>query len=281
MVVCAMKNLLCLDAKTHSQPTLTGSLQSGFPGGDPSRPVPGQFRARSARFMALGGALALVCGLSACSTAHSAKAVRASFPADYQGKPFADARYAGGPQRIPGRVKLAYYDLGGEGVAYHDSTPQNLGSGGLNPLDGTYLNEFRHTEGVDTSYTKSFADLNPYDRVKPEMDQLYVGWTDVGEWVNLTVQVAKSGDYSVGLMYTSNGPGVIGLSVNRQDATGPLALINTNSPKEDTAWRQWHHWNKMTGMARVHLAAGKQLLTVRILANGNINLDYLEFTPAK
>src|SRR5690349_2066578 len=46
-------------------------------------------------------------------------------------------------KNIPGRVLCAYYDVDGEGVAYHDSDPQNHGSGELNPADGTYLNEFR------------------------------------------------------------------------------------------------------------------------------------------
>jgi hypothetical protein len=226
-----------------------------------------------------GAALILLCTLTACSTNNPRAS--STFPSDYQGKPFADARYAGGPQKIPGRVKLAYYDFGGEGVAYHDTTPKNLGSGGLNPLNGDYFNEFRHTEAVDTSYTKSCCDTNPYDIVVPELDQLYVGWTDVGEWLNLTVEVEKEGDYSVNLMYTCNGPGKISLSINHKDATGPFALINTNNPQDTTAWRQWHHWNKMMGLAKLHLAAGKQLLTLYIVANGNMNLDYLEFVPEK
>jgi hypothetical protein len=64
----------------------------------------------------------------------------------------------------------AYYDLGGEGVAYHDTDPKNQGSGELNPADGTYLNEFRINEGVDTSYTKfdrkpDPMDDNPFDKL--------------------------------------------------------------------------------------------------------------------
>ena len=49
-----------------------------------------------------------------------------NIPASYKGKPFKDKYYKLGPQVIPGRVELAYYDLGGEGVAYHDATPENL-----------------------------------------------------------------------------------------------------------------------------------------------------------
>lgn len=35
-------------------------------------------------------------------------------PADYKGTPYKDARVAGGPQKIPGVVMCAYYDVGGE-----------------------------------------------------------------------------------------------------------------------------------------------------------------------
>src|SRR5690349_265911 len=62
---------------------------------------------------------------------------------EYGGKPFHDSVYPGGPQKIPGRVQCAYYDLGGEGVAYHDSDAINSGSGTFNKPDGTYLNQFR------------------------------------------------------------------------------------------------------------------------------------------
>jgi hypothetical protein len=80
---------------------------------------------------------------------------------------------------------------------------------------------------------------------------------------------------------TSNGPGKISLSVNNLDATGPLALIDTHNSQDPIDWRQWHHWNKMTGLARLHLSAGKQLLTLHVVANGNMNFDYLEFVPAR
>jgi len=229
--------------------------------------------------IALVAAMLLLCVSTGCRTNNAGLA--STFPSDYRGKPFADVRYDGGPQKIPGRVKLAYYDFGGEGIAFHDTTPKNLGSGGLNSLNGDYFNEFRHAEAVDISYTKSCCDTNPYDMVVPELDQLYVGWTEAGEWLNLTVEVEKAGDYNVNLMYTCNGPGVISLSVNRRDATGPLALINTHDPRDATAWRQWHHWNKMMGFARLHLGAGRQLLTLRVVAHGNMNFDYLEFVPEK
>src|SRR5665213_1926221 len=83
-----------------------------------------------------------------------ASAVAAGDPQDYAGVPYHDSVRAGGPQRIPGHVQCAYFDLGGEGVAYHTVDRRNQGSGGLNPANGTYLNEFRMSEAVGTvSYT--------------------------------------------------------------------------------------------------------------------------------
>ena len=72
----------------------------------------------------IGGAL-----LGGCAADHFA---------GYRGQPYRDAVYHGGPQKIPGRVQCAYYDLGGEGVAYHDTDATNHGSGGLNPANGNY-----------------------------------------------------------------------------------------------------------------------------------------------
>ena len=58
----------------------------------------------------------------------------------YKGKPFSNTVYKGGAQTIPGKLQCEYYDLGGEGIAFHDTDTINSGSGGLNPADGTYLN---------------------------------------------------------------------------------------------------------------------------------------------
>ncbi|HVU26806.1 MAG TPA: hypothetical protein VHG71_03625 [Verrucomicrobiae bacterium] len=202
---------------------------------------------------------------------------------NYQGKPFHDSVYHGGPQKIPGRVQCAYYDFGGEGVAYHDSDSANNGSGKLNPADGTYLNEFRMNEGVDTSYTKFHSavpiDNNPYDLVRPPENQLYVGWTVPGEWFNLTVEAERAGVYSVDLLYTSNRGGTISLDRNGKPLTAPINIISTFDQNDPIAWRQWHHWNLMTNIAEVKLPKGVSVLTVHILTEGNMNLACFDFKP--
>lgn len=208
-------------------------------------------------------------------------ATKSQFLKSYKGTPFHDSRYAGGPQKIPGKVFCAYYDLGGEGIAYHDSDAKNNGSGALNPADGSYLHEFRMNEGVDTSFTKfglqPQIDDNPYDKVTPEANLLYVGWTEPGEWFNLTVEAAEAGDYAADLLYTSNRGGTISLEVNGAVGSGAVYLDSTFDAADPVAWRQWHHWNVSKGIARVHLAKGKNVITVHILTGGNMNLASLDF----
>jgi len=206
-------------------------------------------------------------------------APQASFLASYRGTPYQDSRHAGGGQTIPGRVMCAYYDRGGEGVAYHDSDAKNSGSGGLNPADGTYLNEFRMHEGVDTSYTKyhDAVDNNPFEKVHPPEDLLYVGWTEPGEWFNITVDVPRAGVYTGDLLYTSNRGGAISIDVNGENVTGPVAIASTFNKADPIAWRQWHHWNLAPRLVKLRLPKGKSVLTVHILAQGNMNLAYFDF----
>lgn len=193
-------------------------------------------------------------------------------PKNYVGKPWMK-------QSIPGRIECEAYDQGGELVAYHDTDSINNGSGKLNPVNGNPLNEFRMHEGPDISYTKSGnIDNNPYNLSEPELNQLYIGWTKPGEWLNYTVDVLSTGWYRLSLKYTANGDGAIGLDVDEKKRIGPLKIKSTHNDADTVAWRQWHHWNKLNSFASIHLRKGTHLLTLRIIENGNMNFDYLEFT---
>ena len=202
----------------------------------------------------------------------------------YKGKPYYDSNYKSGAQILPGKIQCEYYDLGGEGISFHDTDTINSGSGGLNPADGTYLNEFRMHEPVDISYTKfrdPAIDNNPYNFVEPEKDQLYVGWTKPGEWIKYTVNVTKAGTYKLGIMFTSNRNGEISISVNDKDATGPLLIPSTAVPAETVPWRQWHHWNYLDNIAQVSLKKGIQTITIHTVETGDMNYDYINFKLVK
>lgn len=202
--------------------------------------------------------------------------------AGYSGVTYHDAKYQDGAQKVPGRVMCAYYDLGGEGIAYHDSDVKNNGSGALNPADGSYLNEFRLHEGVDTSYTKyrDHIDDNPFEKVHPPDGLLYVGWTVPGEWFRITIDAAQAGLYTGDLLYTSNRGGTISIDVNGKDATGPITIPSTFNKADPIAWRQWHHWDLAHDLVKLRLLKGRNVLTVHILTEGNMNLAYFDLKRA-
>lgn len=190
-----------------------------------------------------------------------------------RGKP-----WQGKLQSIPGRIECEWYDEGGEGVAYHDADSINNGSGKLNPPNGSFLNEFRMHEGVDISYTKQGGvDDNPYNTTRPVQNQLYLGWTQPGEWINYSIRVHETGLYRIGVMYTSNAGGSIGLDIDGRQVAG-LTIPSTYDARDTVAWRQWHHWSKLDSLGSIHIKKGIHRLTLRIIEKGNMNFDYLEFT---
>ena len=196
----------------------------------------------------------------------------------YVGTSYQDSTTGKSLQTIPGKIQCEFYDNGGEGVAYHDMDNKNSGSGALNKGEG-YLNTFRIHEAVDISYTKyrDSVDNSPYSIVQPLKDQLYIGWTEPGEWTRYTVDVLETGNYSIGTMYTSNRGGSIMIRINTADSTGILNIPSTYNDKEPLAWRQWHHWNYIDSLATIHLHKGIQVITLTVVSQGNFNFDFLNF----
>jgi hypothetical protein len=191
------------------------------------------------------------------------------------GRPFEDAAYKAGAQRIPGIVQCALFDLGGEGVAYHDSDAVNHGSGELNaeplhqrPHAGPYVWGFRKDEGVDVSYVKDFADLNHPNPVSPLVNQLYIGWTADGEWVNYTVDVAAPGRYEVRALYSKDA------NTLTFDVDGAHAL----AARLPVATENWHTWNYALIGTLAFKAAGRHVVTFHY-GTGN-NFAFFSFEAA-
>lgn len=195
----------------------------------------------------------------------------AQLPLGYQGKPYKGDFYPGGPQPIPGRLELAFYDEGGEGVAYHDSDATNNGSilnrseGHCRPGIDERICFFREDEGVDISYTKDWADFNHPNKVDPKVNQLYIGWQEDGEWTNYTIDIRASGRYKIITVY-GNRDNSATLWLNGQ-LTAKLRL------GEDTG--NWHYWDQATVAEVDFHHAGIQLLTLKY--NQGANLAYLDF----
>lgn len=108
------------------------------------------------------------------------------------------------PMTIPGVICLEDYDQGGEGVAYHDTNPQNTGG------------RYRPNEGVDIAFSKN------------EGGGYQIGWTESGEWMNYTVNVKETGYYNVFILVgTTRDDGKFHIDFDGLDATGSLKVPNT------------------------------------------------------
>jgi hypothetical protein len=199
----------------------------------------------------------LTSGLAALALLASVSATAAP-PPGYEGQPFTDEFHRTGPPPIPGIVQCALYDLGGEGVAYHDTTKENEGSDGLNrdpdherAHGSHYVWHFRRQEGVDISYVKDWADLNHQNAVSPPINLLYLGWTSDGEWTNYTVDVKEPGTYTIKALY-SHLKTTVSFDVNGVPAA---------TGKVPRATESWHHWDYGPIGTITFREAGLQVLT--------------------
>src|SRR6185295_5504132 len=151
--------------------------------------------------------------------------------------------YSGKAVVVPGTVEAEQFDNGGEGIAYHDTSPGN--SGGV----------FRSTN-VDVESSSGGG----YD----------VGWIDPGEWLQYSVDVASAGTYTVQFRVAAAATGgTFHLEMNGVNVTGTLAIPSTGG------WQTWQ-----TVAQNVSLAAGPQ--SARIVfdsATAGIvgNLDRFQF----
>ena len=162
-------------------------------------------------------------------------------------------------QKIPGMVMCALFDEGGEGVAFHDDEVKYGSDYRAGNIDLKAI-----SQGDD--YNHGNPHMVPNDIV--QINTPYVGWTGVGEWFRITVEVEKDGVYDVGLLYSSNNRGAkISLAI---DGGAPKLI-------EPTCTKNYHIWNKEV-ITTLSLEMGVHVLTVKVEAQGEMNLAYLEFT---
>jgi hypothetical protein len=158
----------------------------------------------------------------------------------------AEGPFAGSAAAVPGTAQAANYDTGGQGVAYN-----------VNSVNGT-ANNYR-PDGVDL---ESCTDTGcGYD----------LGWTSPGQWFRYTVDVAKTGTYTVSFRVAA--PNAVTGAFHLTDTSGD----DLTSEKSIPATGGWQTWATIT--ATVHLAAGQQTLVVS-QDNANWNMHYMSFAQA-
>ena len=144
---------------------------------------------------------------------------------------------------IPGIIEAEDYDIGGEGVAYHDLDTANLG--------GEYRNDGMDIESGGSGYV--------------------IGNTNKGEWMEYTVEVVESGDYELHVFYASGRPGGgarISVSLPEENS---YVVTNKVLPATD-GWSAFKDYS----FGLVRLEKGIHILRVAVADDG-FNLDRIEF----
>jgi hypothetical protein len=164
-------------------------------------------------------------------------------------QPSTEIPYNGTAANIPGVIQAEYYDLGGEGLAYHDDDASNNGGA------------FRTFEGVDIENT---ADLGGgYD----------VGWINTGEWIKYIINVTQSGTYTMTARVATGTAGTKQFHVVL-DSTGNSITLGTLVVPATGGWQVWQ---TTAGVTTPFLSVGTDTLLVYMDATG-FNINYLTFT---
>jgi probable HAF family extracellular repeat protein len=157
--------------------------------------------------------------------------------------------FGGTARAIPGTIQAEDFDEGGEGVAYHDSSPGNEG--------GAY-----RSTNVDIQSTSDTGGGSN------------VGWIQAGEWLEYTVNVAAAGTYTLEARVASPGAGgTFHVEMDGVNKTGTMSVPDT------AGWQSWRIISRS-----VTLEAGTHILRVSFDSNGVTgafgNLNYLRFVSA-
>ena len=156
------------------------------------------------------------------------------------------ASFLGAPAVLPARIEAEDYDIGGEGVAYHDTDSGNTGG------------QYRMTEDVDVQTCTDVG--GGYN----------VGWLIEGEWLEYTVDAPVAGDYPIEIRVASQSVGgVFHIEFNGDDKTGDVTVPVTGG---------WQTWTTVSTTAA--LESGLQVMRFVPTVEGfNLNaVDILEPT---
>jgi hypothetical protein len=146
------------------------------------------------------------------------------------------------PLTIPGRIEAEDYDLGGEGVAYHDTTTGNTG--------GEYRKDDVDIEQIAGEGTPS------------------VGWIRTGEWLQYSANVLTTGQYTLMARVASPNSGRIATLTVDGATAAAIPVPNTGGFTTFT-----------TITVPITLTAGTHTLRLTFSGDGQ-NLNWLEFAPA-
>jgi hypothetical protein len=167
-----------------------------------------------------------------------------SYPVMMRILPASREPFTGIPAPIPGTIEAENYDIGGEGLTFHDT--DNINEGG---------NNYRSGDGVDIG--------------EHAAGELHVGYIAAGEWLEYTVDVQQAATYTITAAVASGGTG--GGKFNMKfsksaTATPTLTTVATGS------------WTTYTTISTTFkLDTGIQTMRIN-MTNAGFDLDYVDFS---
>lgn len=154
--------------------------------------------------------------------------------------PLPRSYFTGQPMPIPGKIEAENFDIGEEGLTYHDTDSKNI------------TENYRPNEPVDIS------DLGN--------NVIYVIDNFPGEWLEYTVNVAQKGDYTL----------TIPIAAYPGGGTFKIKIGNTESQiLKAPASNSWIKTKPLS--AAMSLEAGLQVMRITFIDKPLFYIDYLDF----
>ena len=142
---------------------------------------------------------------------------------------------------IPGTIQAENYDVGGEGVAYHDTDAVNEG------------NVYR-TDGVDITGDTT----NGYK----------VGWTVAGEWLEYSLSVSTAGVYVWSARVSMGGDSAaFHMAMDGTNITDRIQISNTGT---------WDDYTTISSNTIIPLTVGNHVLRISV-DRSYANFDWISF----
>jgi hypothetical protein len=207
-----------------------------------------------------------------------AATIPSGIPAGYLGKPFCCDTLMGHYQQIPGVVKLAFFDSGGEGVGFHDADNGHQGDCCLRKLaNGTAI---AADQPVDMQIFNSYWDWT-INNTQEELGSWHISWivSDpvTGEWQKMSVHVNTAGTYTI----DQHAACVDSLNSTSMTFNNAAPIFVNNLPHVLASQIHggseiWHIWNLFKDVATVDLDTGLYVLKFQYV-QGGWNYDKLIF----
>lgn len=153
------------------------------------------------------------------------------------------------------KINASDYDLGKQGLAYFDADYTNT----TGQAGGAIWN-------AGYAYRNDGVDIQPSSDNSTESNGYNIGWTQNGEWLTYTLDVATEAIYGLTLRYSSQSVGSVRLQLDGVDITNEVTLASTGG---------YQNWRDLE-VQNLSMPVGRHQLKI-LIVRGGFNLGYFRF----